>query len=394
MIKQILLFLSFVSLCTVSFGQSSDEKILYVIDSIPVLKDPEAWNPIMQDDIAEISIIKNKDSLKLLGWADAGAIVYLFTKEYRNRPDNIKRVPSLKQMEMRNGVWYLHDYPYTGKYIDYYNSGKILDEGTLFEGKQDGELIVYYQNGNRKSTTWYKDGVRHGISNYYHTNGKLKETREFKDGRSSSIWKMYFINGQLESEKRLRRETAFDTSILYYSSGKVKQMRLVRNGIMMPDKKIDEVNFYSYRFYQSLRTGDLKEANKSFFKIWKTDSTSSDTYFKEGILMLRENRFDDAINAFNKALETEPFMRESLMNRALARINKYKFPHAKVSSKNSKQVLLTFEDLMAVPTAEQEKVCSDLNQAYYLGFTEINFRRIFSESILNYCLGKFNRQSN
>jgi hypothetical protein len=110
--------------------------------------------------------------------------------------------------------------------------------------------------------------------------------------------------------------------------------------------------------------------------------------------MLRETRFNDAIAAFDKALEIEPFMRESIVNRALARINKYKFPHTKVLSKNSKQAVLTLEDLTVMPTAEQEKVCSDLNQAYYLGFTEIYFRRVFSESILNYCLGKLYRLNN
>src|SRR6187402_1519803 len=124
MIKLLIFLLVFLLISTTSFGQISNEKILFVIDSIPILTDPEEWNPIDPNDIADITVIKDKDSLKRLRPEQLDGIVYIFTKAYRNRPDSIKRIPSLKQMVVKNEIWNLNGIPYSGKYIDYYNSGK------------------------------------------------------------------------------------------------------------------------------------------------------------------------------------------------------------------------------------------------------------------------------
>ena len=72
-------------------------------------------------------------------------IIYIFTKAYRNRPDGLKRIPSLKQMVMTKEGWNLNGALYTGKYIDYYNSGKIQNEGTLLNSKLNGVLTVYFK---------------------------------------------------------------------------------------------------------------------------------------------------------------------------------------------------------------------------------------------------------
>src|SRR6476646_672305 len=108
-----------------SFSQTPGERMLFKIDSIPLFNDPEPWNPITKDDIADMNVIRNKDSIKALGWQDVDAISFIFTKAYRNRPDSLKLIPSLKQMEQKNGAWCFKDTPYTGRYIDYYKSGRI-----------------------------------------------------------------------------------------------------------------------------------------------------------------------------------------------------------------------------------------------------------------------------
>ena len=151
MIKISIFLLAFLSISATSFGQISNEKILFVIDSIPILNDPEEWNPIDPNDIADITVIKNKDSLKRLRPEQLDGIIYIFTKAYRNRPDSLKRIPSLKQMVVKNEIWNLNDIPYSGTYIDYYNSGKIQNKGTLLNGKLNGELTVYFKNGYGKT---------------------------------------------------------------------------------------------------------------------------------------------------------------------------------------------------------------------------------------------------
>jgi tetratricopeptide (TPR) repeat protein len=361
----------------------SNKKTLFVIDSIPLINDPEDWNPITAADIADITIVSNKDSLKLLGWEELDAITYIFTKAYRNRPDSIKRIPSLKQMKMKNQVWTFHDSVYSGEYIDYYNSGRTQNEGTLLNGKLNGELTVYFKNGNKKLVSNYRDGILDGTWSEYYPNGVLMNSREYTNGRVTVFGKHYFINGQVMSELKQKRATAYDTAISYYSTGKVKQLKLIRDGKPVPDKKTDDLNYYTTYFYQSVNMGDLKTANKHFYKIWKIDSTSSDSHFKEGLLLLKEFRFDAAIDQFDKAIQLEPLMRESLVHRALTRIKKYKYSNA--TPKNKNESPLTLEDFISIPDHEQVKICNDLRQAQYVDFSELYVQKIVPALFLEHC---------
>ncbi len=187
-------------------GQAPANKMLFIIDSIPLLHDPEKWNQIMPEDIADMNVVKNRDSLKLLGWKDLDGITYVFTKEYRNRPDSLKKIPGLKQMEMKNSAWHFHGVPYTGKYIDYYNNGKKQNEGMLLNGRLNGALIIYFRNGNTKLTGYYKQGLEHGRRNEYYKNGALMQSRNFLVGKDDRTGKTYFINGQVDHELRLKKK--------------------------------------------------------------------------------------------------------------------------------------------------------------------------------------------
>ena len=83
-------------------------------------------------------VVTDKDSLKWLGWQQTNSITYVFTKAYTWRADSIKKTPSLKRMVMKDSRWNWGDTPYTGRYIDYYNNGRIQNEGTLMNGKTNG----------------------------------------------------------------------------------------------------------------------------------------------------------------------------------------------------------------------------------------------------------------
>jgi hypothetical protein len=391
MSKRILCVWGLLSLCFTVFGQGSSNKIVFVIDSIPLMNDPEEWNQLLSGDIADYSIIRQKDSLKLLGWEKVDGITYIFTKEYRKRPDSLKRIPSLKQMVSKQGVWYLDNQPYTGRYIDYYNNGRLQNEGTLLNGKIDGQLNVYYKTGVLKSSNHYKEGRRHGIWKDYYQNGALLRIYEFADGKGKGPGKRYFINGQLMQELKPKNATPYDTSVVYYSTGKVKKMKTSEAGNFYPDRKESDLNYYTYMFYQSLRSENLKEANKLFFEIWKLDSNSIESYYLEGLLSVREFRFDDAIALFDKALAIEPLLREALEQRALTRIKRFKMQNEKVAFKDRKHVALQLQDIMLMPEDEEEKACTDILLGDQLdpGFQVTN--KPVPAAILNYCKGKGNR---
>lgn len=383
MYRSILSFVISFGFCIASASQTTN-RTLFIIDSIPLINDPEEWNPISQEDIADLYVLKNKDSLKLLGWEQFDGVIYVFTKAYRNRPDSIKKIPSLKQMVMKEDVWHLHDIPYSGKYIDYYNNGQIQNEGNLLNGKLEGELIIYFRNGNKKSVADYKNGVLLRLTEYY-KNGALWQTREYANGKQKGRGKTYFINGQIEYELRSKKETRYDTSVTYYSTGKIKKMKVIQPGQSGPDKEEQDLGYYNTYFYQSINEGDIKKANKMFYQIWLRDSGSTETYFREGLLMQMEYRFDEAIASYDQALEIEPLMREALAHRALARIKKYKYPNAKTMSKDRRQSPLVIDDIILIPHEEQMKICNDLRLAEYVDHSEFYIMKIVPGVILNYC---------
>ena len=123
-------------------------------------------------DVADINYVSGRDKLKKLGWEKVDTVFYITTKEYHNRPDSIKRIPSLRQMEMQDSVWMIKGIAYTGKYIDYYNNGRKQSEGTIVNGRLDGKLTYYFQDGSVSAVTDYKNGSIHGWALKYY--GKRK----------------------------------------------------------------------------------------------------------------------------------------------------------------------------------------------------------------------------
>ena len=370
-----------------STAQTPNQKILYILDSIPIINDPESWNQIQPRDISDITVIKNKDSVRMLGWENVDGIIYIFTKAYRNRPDSIKKIPSLKQMVYASDRWHLNGQIYSGRYIDYWNSGNIQDEGNLLDGKLHGQLIVYFKDGIKKTVAEYAYGKENGPKTDYYKNGNLYMYREYVDGRETT-GKAYYYNGQIQTVVRLKRKTSFDTVINYYSTGRVSKQALRRNGSLIISKKQHDINYYSTMLSQSLRTGDIKEANRLFYRLWLLDSSSIETKLQQGILAIYEARYDDAITALNAALELEPLFRPALEQRAVARIRKNMALKATSYSRPVVQFQLTVNDLMMLPDHELQLVCNDLSKSDEIDPNDVHPYRIVPEAVLNFCLGK------
>ena len=384
MYKHLCFLLVLLFCSTLSFAQAGSERILYIIDSIPLLNDPEEWNPIVADDIADLTVIKNRDSVKLLGWADVDGIVYVFTKAYRQRPDSIRRIPTLRQLEMVGGAWTRNGAPYHGPYIDYYNNGRIQNEGYLLNGKLDSTLTVYFQGGGKKFVANYRDGILHGPRTDYYKNGAVMFAAHYEHGKLVRNSKYYFVNGQVQQVLKPKNRTAYDTSVIYYSNGNVREWKLIKNNTLVRTKRDENLAYYNTMYWQAVNTGDLKKANNLFYDLWKLDSTNIDTYFKEGFLLLKEHRFDAALAAFDKALQLEPLMRESLVHRALARLRKYQPQRLGTGSVNGEPPLQV-EDMAFIPASEQEKICRDLQYADYVDYSDLYVKKIVPAAIFNWC---------
>jgi len=379
--KITLLLVGLFWICTNSLGQASNEKIMFVVDSIPVMDDPEEGNGILQTDIADITVIRNKDSLKHLGYGQFDGATFLFTKEYRNRPDSIRQISSSKQMEKKDGMWLLRGIPYTGQFIDYYYNGRKQGEGTFINGKLAGHRKMYYQNGKLSTEIEYEDGIQNGLENEYYEDGSLKQKGEFVNGKEEGIWESYYPNGQVKLRSKYKSGEIFDTATKYYSTGKVKEKVFIKNGKVIPDPSLVKINQLMEKSSGSNKEGDAKSAMKYCSKVIELDSTYAAAYFSRGTIKLNELEFDDAITDFDKALKFEPFMEFALANRAFARIRKYQFGNSRTLSKNSEVTVLASKSQAPIPEVEQQKICDDLQKAIFLG----DKSKMITAALTDYC---------
>jgi antitoxin component YwqK of YwqJK toxin-antitoxin module len=349
------------------FGQNKSENIVYVVDKITILEDPEKGNEVVESEIADMNIIKNKDSLKTLGFEKFDGAIYIYTKEYRKRPEELKQIPSSKQMERKNGIWYYNNEIYNGKFIDYYYSGRIQGEGILKNGKLEGLRKMYYQNGNLSVERYYTNSISDGLEKEYYEDGTLKQKGILINGKEDGIWETYFPNGQVKQRTNLKNGIVDGESTTYYSTGKILSVEIGQNGKIIPDKRLEKITQLMKKSNESNQNDDRKSAIKYCTKVIELDSEYAAAYFSRGTLKLNEMQFDEAIADFDKALTFEPFMTFAIANRAFARIRKYEFGGDRELLKNSQITVLASKKKEEIPTIEKEKICNDLKQAIFLG---------------------------
>jgi len=170
-------------------------------------------------------------------------------------------------------------------------------------------------------------------------------------------------------------------------NGKIKEKIFIKGDKVIPDPNLVKLNQLMDKSNQSNKEGDTKAAIKYCSKAIELDSTFADAYFARGTIKLNDFKFDDAIADFDKALKLEPYMDVALANRAFARIRKYQFANSRTLSKNDDVTVLASADKVPIATDDQEKICSDLQEAVFLG----DKSKMITEALSNYCQTKSSR---
>ncbi|MGA9211605.1 hypothetical protein [Kaistella sp.] len=348
-------------------AQKNNENIVYIVDEIVVKDDPERGNNINNEDIEKVDVVKNKDSLKKIGFEKFDRAIFIYTKEYKKRNSEDKKIPSTKQMEMKNGnVWYFNNQIYNGKFIDYYYNGKIQGEGILNNGKLEGLRKIYFPNGNISMERNYTQSMSNGLEKEYYEDGSLKQKGIMKTGKEDGIWEMYFPNGQVKQRTNFDNGKMIDKSVIYYSNGNIYGTERIENGKIIPDSQYEEINKLMKKSNDHYQNGNIKSAIKQLDKVILINENYQAAYFSKGTMLLNEMKFDEAIVNFDKALDIEPFYENALSNRAFARIRKYELAGNKIFG-NKEITVLTSKKKVEIPEIDLNKICSDLKQAIFLG---------------------------
>lgn len=357
--RLIFYFLTIISIAT--YGQGSEERVLYVVDSIAIIEDPgEEEGSVTESDIETLTVVTTKADIERFGYKELDKIIFIITKEYAKRPEELRKIPTTKKMERRNGQWHLSKstIPYSGQFIDYFFNGKKQGDGTLKDGVLDGRRNVYYQNGNLSYYSYYVKGIETGESKEYFINGTLHQEGYFKNGKDDGLWKEWYSTGNL------KRQTQFEEGkIIGATKEHDKFHKLLSNGIKM----------YKEENYQG--------AIKSYDKAIELNPKYSDTYFHRGTAYLYDFKFGEAIKDYDKAIELEPLYMEALSNRAFARLRKYEFKNSRTLSKSNGVTVVAAKDKVEIPKEEQDKICSDLNKGLQLG----DNKPMILDAIKNYC---------
>jgi antitoxin component YwqK of YwqJK toxin-antitoxin module len=353
-----------------------------------VKDDPDPGDDIFEADISDFQVVRGKDSLKRLGYEKYPAVAFLFTKEFRKRSDSLLQIPSTSQLDEKDEIWFLYNIKYTGPVIDYYYSGFKKSEGWIRNGKMTGIYKTFYQNGKLKSESHYIDGTENGESKEYYKDGSILKKGVLAYGKEQGVWEFYYPNGQLKERSWYRNGHDKDTSTIYYSNGKIKLKTVLKNGKTDLDPLAIKKFTLLFKSIESDVNGEKKAAMKYCSKAIELDPDFADAYYMRGKLKFADSQYDEAIADYDKALQLEPFMAEALADRALARINRFRFGDAKTIMKNRDVTVVTSRDKTSMPADEKEKVCNDLLKAIFLGDTS---KKTF-EGLTDFCDPKAVRQ--
>ena len=356
--KSLLFILAIV--CFEAYGQGSAEKVLYVVDSIPVIKDPgEEEGTMTETDIETLTVVTNKADIEKYGYKDLDKIIFIITKEYTKRPNEIKKIPTVKQMERKSGKWHFKGSlnPYSGPFIDYFFNGKKQGEGILKEGRLEGLRTVYYQDGTTSYYRNYVNGFENSESKEYFLNGKIHQEGKFKNGKDDGLWKEWYSTGDL------KRQTEF------------------KEGKVQPTKEDEKFHSLFSKGIDLFNEGNYTAAVKNYNKAIELNPNYSDVYFHRSRAYLYDFKFEEALVDCDKAIALEPLYMEAYSNRAFVRLRKYELKNSRTISKSNGVTVLAAKDRVEIPKDELEKMCADLNKGYQLG----DKGPMILDAIKNYC---------
>lgn len=166
----------------------------------------------------------------------------------------------LKDLEVKDSVWYYHNIIYSGYYHCYDDKGVLRSRGVIKEGLRDSIADFFDKKGRLTERVWFKnnreikrqvnrkallsrkvidlkDNVKDGLWEKYYANGKLSEQRYYKLGKPTGKWTTWDKRGNVVTETDYssnpvvqKEYTTTDIKIIYIdkNSGKVLKKEKIK----------------------------------------------------------------------------------------------------------------------------------------------------------------------
>lgn len=105
----------------------------------------------------------------------------------------------------------------------YYESGAILSEGELTDGKEIGEWKYYFENGKIQTIAHFTNGTEDGNWQWFAENGQLIREGNYQNGLHNGIWINYYENGNKSDSTHYLQGRMDGESVTYYENGALSQ---------------------------------------------------------------------------------------------------------------------------------------------------------------------------
>lgn len=125
-----------------------------------------------------------------------------------------------QQIEVTNGIYYLNNKEYTGKYNEYSGKAKIATY-TVRNGKLNGRVWLYDTTGALKEQRSYHKGWKHGVWFMWDIHGQKSARAAYRNDRKHGRWLIWDPQGRLRYAMRYRHGAKVGTWRMWNETGDV-----------------------------------------------------------------------------------------------------------------------------------------------------------------------------
>ena len=93
--------------------------------------------------------------------------------------------------------WGNEELPQSGIARSFYQSGALLSEETIQNGKREGTFNTFYESGALQAIGQYRNDLEEGIFYKYYENGMLMLEVEYEEGQMNGLIRFYSKKGML-----------------------------------------------------------------------------------------------------------------------------------------------------------------------------------------------------
>lgn len=183
-----------------------------------------------------------------------------------------------ENMEIRNGVAYVKNKPFTGISYKLWDNKVINEEIHWTDGLRDGEYKEFTEENVMVAWETWAAGVKHGEYRYYYPNGALKNTGTFYNGILDGEIRGYYANGNPQYLNTYKMGIRHGKSHTWFVNGKTEQTAFFVNDI--PDGEVLAWYADSTPRYQTVYKMGIR--NGRYYRWHKTGCPAEESYYKNG----------------------------------------------------------------------------------------------------------------